>query len=208
MRFPLFIELENRPCLVVGGGKVAARKAEALAEFGAKVTVVAGMNGQDARSPGEGAGTDGQDARSPGEEAFWRTGVPPVHVVRRRFVDGDVEGMALAVAATDDPAVNRRVADLCKAKGIPINVVDDPANCTFVFPAIFRKGPIVVAVSSGGTCPVAAKLVRDRIAGLVPDDFASAVEDLGARREELKRTYPDPRERMRVCEEALAKWKD
>ena len=172
MRFPLFIELENRPCLVVGGGKVAARKAAALAEFGARVVQIA------------------------------------PEVSGRGFEDGDVEGMTLAVAATDDPEVNRRVADLCKAKGIPVNVVDDPANCTFVFPAIFQKGPIVVAVSSGGACPVAAKLVRDRIAGLVPDDFVSAVEDLGARREELKRTYPDPRERMRVCEEALAKWKD
>ena len=172
MRFPLFIELENRPCLVVGGGKVAARKAEALAEFGARVVQVA------------------------------------PEVSGRGFEDSDVEGKALVVAATDDPAVNRRVADLCKAKGVPVNVEDDPANCTFVFPAIFRKGPIVAAVSSGGTCPVAAKLVRDRIAGLVPDDFASAVEDLGARREELKRIYPDPRERMRVCEEVLAKWKD
>ena len=172
MRFPLFIELENRPCLVVGGGKVAARKAEALAEFGARVVQVA------------------------------------PEVSGRGFEDGDIEGMTLVVAATDDPEVNRRVADLCKAKGIPVNVVDDPANCTFVFPAIFRRGPFGAAVSSGGACPVAAKLVRDRIAGLVPDDFASAVEDLGARREELKRTYPDPRERMRVCEEALAKWKD
>ena len=172
MRFPLFIELENRPCLVVGGGKVAARKAAALAEFGARVVQIA------------------------------------PEVSGRGFEDGDIEGMTLVVAATDDPEVNRRVADLCKAKGIPVNVVDDPANCTFVFPAIFRKGPLVAAVSSGGACPVAAKLVRDRIAGLVPDDFVSAVEDLGARREELKRTYPDPRERMRVCEEALAKWKD
>ena len=172
MHFPLFLDLDGKACLVVGAGNVAARKAEALAAFGARVVQVA------------------------------------PEVSGRGFADGDVEGMTLAVAATDDPEVNRRVAELCKAKGIPVNVVDDPANCTFIFPAVFRKDPIVAAVSSGGACPVAAKLVRDRIAGLVPDDFASAVEDLGARREELKRTYPDPRERMRVCEEALAKWKD
>ena len=172
MHFPLFIELGGRPCLVVGGGAVAARKAKALEESGARVVQVA------------------------------------PEVSGRGFADTDVEGMTLVVAATDDPAVNRRVADLCKARGIPVNVVDDPANCTFIFPAILRKGPIVAAVSSGGACPVAAKLVRDGIAGLVSDDFASAVEDLGARREELKRTYPNPRERMRVCEEALAKWTD
>lgn len=172
MHFPMFIELEDRPCLVVGGGKVAARKAAALASFGAKVTTVA------------------------------------PEVSGRGFAESDIEGMALVVAATDDREVNRRVADLCKAKGIPVNAVDDPSNCTFIFPAVFRKGPITAAVSSGGACPVAAKLVRDRIAGLVTDDFASAVAELGARREELKGTYPDPRERMRVCEEALAKWKD
>ena len=186
MHFPLYLELKDTPCLVVGSGPVAMRKVRALESFGAQVMVVGGT----------GAGSNGQDARSTGA------------YVGRDFVDSDVEGMALAVAATDDADVNRHVAELCKAKGIPVNVVDDPANCTFIFPAIARKGPLTVAVSSGGACPVAAKLVRDRIAGLVPDDFASAVEDLGARREELKRTYPDPRERMRVCEEALAKWKD
>ena len=197
MHFPLFLELADKPCLVVGGGNVALRKARMLAECGAEVVMVAGRNGRDARCPSVGASRNGQDARCPEGS---------VCVVERDFEDGDAEGMTLVVAATDNPAVNRRVADLCKAKGIPVNVVDDPANCTFIFPAVFRKGPITAAVSSGGACPVAAKLVRDRIAGLVPDDFASAVEDLGARREDLKRTYPDPRERMRVCEEALAKW--
>lgn len=165
MHFPMFVELEGRPCLVVGGGKVGARKAAALAAFGAKV-----------------------------------------RVVERDFGDGDVERVALAVAATDDREVNRRVAALCKARGIPVNVVDDPANCTFIFPAIARKGPMTVAVSSGGACPVAAKLVRDKARRLLEDDFVAEVERLGARREELKENHPDPRERMRVCEEALSKW--
>ena len=179
MHFPMFVELEAKPCLVVGGGEIAARKAAVLRSFGAEVTVVAPeMNGRDAR---------------------W---------VRRGFEDRDVEGQTLVVAATDDAALNRHVSELCKARGIPVNVVDDPKNCTFVFPAIFRKGPIVAAVSSGGASPVAAKLVRDRIGRLVPDEFAAAVADQGARREELKRKYPDPQERKRICEEELAEWKD
>ena len=179
MHFPMFVELEAKPCLVVGGGEIAARKAAVLRSFGAEVTVVAPeMNGRDAR---------------------W---------VRRGFEDRDVEGQTLVVAATDDVALNRHVSELCKARGIPVNVVDDPKNCTFVFPAIFRKGPIVAAVSSGGASPVAAKLVRDRIGRLVPDEFAAAVADQGARREELKRKYPDPQERKRICEEELAEWKD
>lgn len=175
----MFVELEAKPCLVVGGGEIAVRKAAVLRSFGAEVTVVAPeMNGRDAR---------------------W---------VRRGFVDRDVEGQTLVVAATDDAALNRHVSELCKARGIPVNVVDDPKNCTFVFPAIFRKGPIVAAVSSGGASPAAAKLVRDRIGRLVPDEFAAAVADQGARREELKRKYPDPQERKRICEEELAEWKD
>ena len=185
MRFPLFIELADRPCLVVGGGAVALRKAEALADYGARVIMVAGR------------ARNGQDARCPREE---------VSVVKRNFADGDVEGMTLVVAATDDPAVNRRVADLCKAKGIPVNVVDDPANCTFVFPAIARKGPMTVAVSSGGACPVAAKLVRDKAGRLLEDDFVAEVERLGCEREELKRRFPDPQTRRKHCEEVLEKW--
>ena len=170
MYFPLFLELDGKSCLVVGGGNVAARKASALREFGAKVVTVA------------------------------------PEVCGRGFADADVEGMALVVAATDDADVNRHVAELCKVKGIPVNVVDDPANCTFIFPAIARKGPLTVAVSSGGACPVAAKLVRDKAARTMPDDFVSEVERLGREREELKRSFPDPQERRRHCEEVLRKW--
>ena len=189
MHFPLFVELGDRPCLVVGGGPVAARKAAMLREFGAAVTVVAPeLNGRDVRFP---ANADGRDV-------CW---------VRRAFEDQDVEGQTLVVAATDDGELNGRVAALCRARGIPVNVVDDPKNCTFIFPAVFRKGPIVAAVSSGGASPVAAKLLRDKVARLVPDDFAAAVASQGARRRELKLNYPDPQVRKRVCEEELAKWK-
>ena len=172
MPFPLFVDFADKPCLVVGGGSVAARKAKALADFGARVTVVA------------------------------------PETCGREFVDADVEGMTLVVAATDDAAVNRHVAEVCRARGVWVNVVDDPANCTFVFPAVLRKGPMTVAVSSGGACPVAAKMVRDKVVAALPDDFIAAVGRLGDERENLKRNYPDPQERRRICEEALKRWKD
>jgi len=170
--FPLFLHLEDKPCLVVGAGAVAARKATTLASYGARVVQVA------------------------------------PEVCGRAFVDADVEGMTLVVSATDDAAVNRRVAELCKAKGIPVNVVDDPANCTFLFPAICRKGPMTVAVSSGGACPVAAKLVRDKAERLLTDGFIEAVERLCRDRENLKREWPDPQARREVCEREIGKWKD
>ena len=185
MHFPLFVEFGDRPCLVVGGGPVAARKVAMLREFGAAVTVVAPDVCEELSRAVDGS--------------RW---------LSKAFQDADVEGQTLVVAATDDAELNGRVAALCKARRIPVNVVDDPPNCTFIFPAVFRKGPIVAAVSSGGASPVAAKLVRDKVARLVSDDFVAAVESQGARRQELKLNYPDPQERKRVCEEELAKWKD
>ena len=200
MHFPLFVELGDRPCLVVGGGKVAVRKAAMLRGFGAAVTVVAPtLNGQDARSPMNVAPEVCEELS---------TALEGSRLLSRAFLDADVEGQALVVAATDDAWLNAHVAALCKARGIPVNVVDDPPNCTFIFPAVFRKGPIVAAVSSGGASPVAAKLVRDKVSRLVTDDFVAAVESQGARRQELKKNYPDPQKRRRVCEEELAKWKD
>jgi len=183
MHFPMFIELEGRPCLIVGGGAVAVRKARALGACGAAVRLVA-------------------------PDVLPEAVLPGLTVDRRLFHDGDVAGMTLVVAATDDRALNCRVADLCKAQGIPVNVVDDPGNCTFHFPAIVRKGPMVAAVSSEGRCPVAAKLVRDRLAKWLSDDFIAAVERLGRERDELKRAFPDPKVRMRKCEEVLRPWKD
>ena len=172
MYFPLFLDISGKPCLVVGGGPVAARKAGVLREFGARVVQV---------SP---------------------------ETCGRAFADSDIDGMELVVSATGDPAVNRHVADLCRGKGIPVNVVDDPANCTFFFPAICRKGPMVVAVSSGGACPAAASLVRDKASRLMPDGFIDAVERLGRDREKLKARYRDLSERKKACLEELEKWSD
>lgn len=171
MQFPLFIDLAERPCLVVGSGRAARQKTEVLSACGATVTVVE-------------TGTDG-----------------------RAFADSDAEGMAVVVAATDDRAVNAHVSEVCRAKGILVNVVDAPELCTFFFPAVFRKGPITAAVSSDGTCPVAAQIVRDRIGALVEDDFVEAVERLGRERAELKARFPDTAARKRYYEEELSKWR-
>jgi len=184
VHFPAFIELEDRSCLVVGGGRVAAHKAAALASYGARVTVIAPELDPSLAS------------------------IEGCRCVRRCFADGDIDGQPLVVAATDDAQTNARVSRLCRARGILVNVVDDPANCTFVFPAVCRKGPMTVAVSSGGACPVAAKMVRDRVAGLLPDDFIAAVEELGNARDDLKRRFPSYAERREHCERTLEKWKD
>lgn len=173
MHFPLFIELNDVRCLVVGSGSVASRKAEALRAFGASVSVV---------SP---------------------------ETCGRGFRSEDLDGCALVVAATDDAALNAQIAGLCRARAIPVNVVDDPANCTFHFPAIARKGCLTVAVGTEGACPRAAKRLRDRIAHkLLPDDFVAAVERLGTQRDELKRRYPDAPARAAFIDKELSPWND
>ena len=119
------------------------------------------------------------------------------------FREADLDGAALGVAATDDGELNARVSALARARSIPVNVVDDPARCTFFFPAIFRKGPLVAAFSTGGTLPVAARMMRDAFAPLATDRFAREVERLGAERDGLKRRVQDPAARKAVYERAL-----
>lgn len=181
MLFPVFVDMEGRHCLVVGGGAVAARKVRTLRAFGACVTVVAS---EIVAEIGNG-----------------------VEIVRRPFSEGDVDGAFLVVVATDDHALNAEISDLCRRRNIPVNVVDDPALCSFTFPAIAQRGPIVAGVSSGGACPVATQVVRDWVDVRLTDDFVSAVERLGQAREELKRRFPDPGARKEFCEKELSKWR-
>lgn len=139
---PLFVDLREQPCLVVGGGTVAARKVDALLTVGARVTVVA-------------------PALAAPLAALAAAGRLEHHA--RDFTDADVDGCLLVVSATDDHAVNARVAAAARAAGRLVNVVDDTALSGAIFPSIVRRGQLTVAVSSGGAAPVLARLVRARI---------------------------------------------
>ena len=162
--YPLFMDLVGRPCLVVGAGAVAARKARALLDCGARVTVV-GVRPAAALRPLE------------------RRGV----VVReRRFRASDVGRQALVIAATDDRAVNAAVAAAARRKGIPVNAVDDPEHCSFIVPAVVTRGDITVAISTGGRSPAAARLVKERISEILGDEYAALVRLLGAHRGRMK----------------------
>jgi siroheme synthase-like protein len=138
-QYPVNLVVEGRPCLVVGGGAVARRKAEGLVACGAAVTVVA-------------------PAVDPGLVAL------PVTVERRPYERGEAAAYRLAVAATGDPAVDQAVFEDAEAAGVWVNVADDPARCTFTLPAIARRGSLLVAISTGGASPAMAAWLRDRIA--------------------------------------------
>lgn len=123
LRFPMFVDLNGRKAIVIGGGKVGLRRAKILRDFGAEVTVIA---------PG------------------FSESVLGITMVSRCFRTGDLEGAFLAVAATDDPVVNRAVAEEAKALGIPVNIADCPSECDFFFPAICVEGDLVAGIVGNG----------------------------------------------------------
>lgn len=169
--FPFFVELEGTRGLIVGGGAVALRKAEKLLPYGPGLTVVA-------------------PEICPELEAL-----PGLALERRPFRPEDVEGAAFVIAAAGDAALNRRVAGLCRARGIPVNVVDDREACTFLFPALVKRGELSVGVSTGGSSPTAAVWLKERIAALLPRGLEDILAWLEAQRPLLKARCPEERVR-------------
>jgi len=175
------MDLTGRPCLVVGAGAIAARKARSLLDCGARVTVVGVRPAAACR-------------------ALERRGV----VLRdRSFRAGDIGRQALIIAATDDRAVNAAVSAAARRKGIPVNAVDDPEYCTFIVPAVVTRGDLTVAISTGGKSPAAARLVKERIAALIGEEYAALVRLLGAHRETMKRAVAAQPVRARAWQRML-----
>jgi siroheme synthase-like protein len=140
--YPIFAVIEDKPCLVVGGGAVAERKVQDLLVSGAKVTVV---------SP----------HLTPRLAALASQG-DIVHL-SEDFTESQVQGMALVMAATDDPGVNARVSAAAQDRSVWVNVADDPEHCTFIVPAQVRRGHLTLAISTGGASPALARLVREEL---------------------------------------------
>jgi siroheme synthase-like protein len=156
--FPVFLALDGVPVLLVGGGTIALRKASALAHEGALLTVVA------------------PDVLPELAELAGR-------VERRSYAAGDVHGHRLVMVATDDPQVNAQVSADATAAGIWVNSADDPERCSFILPAVARRGPVTVAVSTGGASPALAGHLRDEIAATtLTDAVERAAADLAGQR--------------------------
>jgi siroheme synthase-like protein len=160
-QYPVLLDLAGRPVLVVGGGRVALGKVRGLLAAGADVTVVA-------------------------PDVVDELAQLDVTVVRRPYQPGDLAGRRLAIAATDDPAVNQRVFLDGEAAGVWVNSADDPANCAFTLPAVVRRGPITVAVSTGGHSPALSSWLRDRLAEQVGPEHEVVLQLLAERREALR----------------------
>lgn len=180
--YPMMVHLLGRRCLVVGGGRVAERKVRLLLTCGAAVRVV---------SP----------TASPAIEALAGSG--RIRLSRRRVRRTDLAGAFLVFAATDDPAVNGRVAALAWEAGGLVNVADDPAACTFQVPASFRRGELTVAVATGGGSPALAKRLRERLEATVGPEYDAFVAALRELREQARRRVAEPRARRAIYRRAV-----
>ncbi len=174
--YPLFADLSGRRCVVIGGGPVAQRKVTTLLGYGARVTVI---------SP----------TLTGGLRASARAGT--ITHVARRFQPADLREAWLAYAATDDQAINRLVFRAAARRRMFTNVVDQTPLCTFIAPAIFKRGPLTVAVSTGGGSPSLAKRLRDEIGRLVGREYVPMLRLLAGLRGVAKQRLPAYQDRKR-----------
>ena len=163
--YPVFLEMKDRPCVVVGGGAVAERKVEGLLASGARVTVI---------SPD----------LTPALAALREEG--RLHHIARPYREGDLEGCEMAVVATDDGAANTEVAREGRRRRVWVNAVDDPDNCDFILPSVVRRGDVVIAASTGGASPALARRLREELEAFLSDEYAPLAELLRDVRQELR----------------------
>ncbi|OIR06099.1 siroheme synthase [mine drainage metagenome] len=176
---PVFMNLKGEKCLIVGGGKVAVRKASVLLQAGAMVRIVAPQLNESFDLP-------------TGSE----------HIAEC-FQASHLDGMALVIAATDDAIVNEQVSREAKQRNIPVNVVDNPNLCTFIMPAILDRSPLLVAFSTGGASPVLARLLRGKLETLIPQAYGRLVAFAERFRDTVKQRIAVPSQRRIFWEDVL-----
>ena len=180
--FPVFLDLKKRRCLLVGGGDVATRKGRLLVKAGAVLRVVAPQISAELRELVQ---------QCQGE----------MHL--REYHASDVDDCVLAIAATDIDSLNQIISQDAKTKYIPVNVVDSPALCTYITPAIIDRSPLVIAISSGGESPVLARLIRAKLETLIPTSYGKLAQFASRWRERIKHRFADTDQRRRFWEKIL-----
>lgn len=181
--YPIFIDIEERSVVIIGGGEVCARKAETMMKYGARVTVV---------SP----------EFTPEIEQWARD--EKLALRRKRYDASDLEGANLVIASTDDTAVNEQIAADCRARRIPVNVVDVTPLCEFIVPAIVDKGSVQIAVSTGGKSPALARTLKEDLHRTIGPEYAEVNDALGTLRESAKSVLPTDVDRKRFFDGIIA----
>ncbi|SNX59374.1 uroporphyrinogen-III C-methyltransferase /precorrin-2 dehydrogenase [Nitrosomonas ureae] len=179
---PIFLDIRNKACLIVGGGQVATRKVMLLLQAGAQVSVVA---------PELDSVLD--ECAAHGTITHRAECFQPEHL----------HNIALVIAATNDHAINRQISEAAQQRQIPVNVVDNPALCTFIMPSIVDRSPLLIAVSSGGQSPVLARLLRAQLETMIPVAYARIATIAGKFRQHVKQHFTHPEKRRIFWEKIL-----
>lgn len=180
--FPVFLDLKNRLCLLVGGGDIATRKGRLLSKAGARLRVVAPEISSELRE---------LVAQNNGE----------LH--EREYQTSDLNDCVIAIAATDIETLNEQISADAQARNLPVNVVDSPALCTYITPAIIDRSPLVIAISSGGESPVLARLIRAKLETLIPTSYGRLAQIASSWRDRVKARFDDGDSRRRFWEKIL-----
>jgi uroporphyrin-III C-methyltransferase/precorrin-2 dehydrogenase/sirohydrochlorin ferrochelatase len=181
-QLPIYLDVKHRPCLVVGGGRVALRKLNHLRAANAQVRVVATTAVEEIR-----------ELAAQGELEW----------LSRPFEPADLAGVALVIAATNDREVNRHIAQQAQERSLLVNVADQPQDCNFLMPAIIDRSPVVVAVSTGSASPVLARMIRARLESLVPAGYGRLAELCARYRGRVKERFAEQRDRRRFWDRVL-----
>ena len=196
--FPMFVDMTERECLIVGGGNVAYRKVMVMLDFGAKVTVVAEDICDELRKL-----TIDDIASEDNTGSYTANKENRITFIKRRFERKDCDGMEMVIAATDDNALNHEIAEYCKAKDIMVNAVDQKADCSFIFPSYIKEKNLVAAFSSGGNSPVLTQYLKGKEQEILTPFLGELNEYMGQIREKVIAQYDTEAERKRVFKEIL-----
>jgi len=182
--YPIFLDIEDRDVVIIGGGPVCQRKAETMMKYGARVTVVA---------------PDFTNAI----ESWAAAG--KLKIRRKQYDSSDLDGASIVIASTDDEAVNTRIATDCRKRKIPVNVVDVTHLCEFIVPAIVEQGSIQLAVSTGGKSPALARTLKEELQKFVGPEYAEINDILGTLRPSAKRVLPTDTDRKGFFDAIIAR---
>ena len=181
--FPIFLDLEGKKVIVVGGGSVAQRKIQTLIEYGAKVEVIS------------------RDLTTQLEQLISEN---RIRQIGRQFEERHLDGAFMVIAATDDARLNHEISMMARERGVLINTVDQPEDCNFIVPSVLKRGELVIAVSTSGRSPALAKKVRESLEKAFGSEYEYLVHMMGQiRKEVLAKKWPTE-DNTRIFREIIA----
>lgn len=186
--FPFYTNIHNKTFMIIGGGTVALEKVNRLRRFTASMIVIAPHTE-----------IEGREVEVPRRSADY------VQILRREYRADDLAFADYVVAATGIREVDRGVADDCRKRKIPVNVVDDQAYCDFIFPSIVKRGPLTIAISTSGTSPAYAMQLRRELDEMLPDEIEAILDRMGEIRADVSARVSEQKTRAALYKKILAR---